>query len=245
MFRSISILLAAAFALPLLVSSPASADTASVHDNHLEYMGKNYFRVGADVVTLGAYGEKKSPLLKGNYLEVQSTLPPAKIAKKVTNAAVVAIDFTSTKKAEIEANLSGIKVVNAGTTVTYEALKTAKLKLVHVVITAVDIRDAANSTAGALANLKSYGKDARISQEIFVVMEAELADSFTASNTFEVTGTTTTGITITGKHTVSGGADSKVVLSKGTTFAYLLVKLQWNSAKTAIEKATDDVWGPS
>lgn len=244
MFRSLSFVLPFAVALTGLVSS-AAAETASVHDNHLEYNGQSFFRVGSDRVTLGAYGEKKSPVLKGNYLEVQSALPADKLAGKVKNVTTVAIDFSKSTKTEIEANLNGIKVVNVGTAVTYEGLKTAKLKLVHLWITPVDITDATNATSTALSRMKSYGNDGRLANDILVVMEAELADSFTTSSSFEVSVSATTGITVTGKHAATSTTDTKVTLSAGTTFAYLLAKPKWNAAKTKIEKCTDDSWGPT
>jgi hypothetical protein len=216
-----------------------------VKDNHLKFLGINYFRTGADRVTLGAYGEKKSPILQGNYLEVQDTLPVPKLDGKIKSAAIVTIDWSKSTEADIMANIGALKVVNTGVKITYSGLKSGSLKLVHLIILANEIRNAANHSPKAIDNLASYGSDARIAHEIFVVMNAELASSFTTGVSFDVKASVGGGITVTSKGSASNSRSTIVTLSQGTTFAYLLVKLDWAKKKASIEKCTDDQWGPS
>ena len=64
-----------------------------VKSNHLTFGGKQYFRGGAEDVLLGSFGEKKTPLTKQNYLEVQGTIPASKL--KVRSATECTIDFTN------------------------------------------------------------------------------------------------------------------------------------------------------
>src|SRR5262247_694348 len=64
-----------------------------VKSNHLTYGGKQYFRGGSEDVLLGAYGEKKTPITKQNYLEVQGTIPTSKL--KVRSATECTIDFAN------------------------------------------------------------------------------------------------------------------------------------------------------
>ena len=68
----------------------ASSDYAVVEANHLKYNGKNYFRVGSEDTYFAAYGEKKSPVFQGNYLEVQDGLPAPKL--KIREAVEVKMD---------------------------------------------------------------------------------------------------------------------------------------------------------
>ena len=82
--------------------------------------------------------------------------------------------------------------------------------------------------------------------EVFVVMEASLAESLAASGSLTLSGSAgIEGLKISGTQTVAAGKTrtTTVTMSKGTTFAYLLLKIDWNHAglkKTDIEKLTDD-----
>ena len=229
------------------------AADARVKNNHLHFQGKNYFRVGAATVTQGAYGEKKSPIFQGNYLEVQATLPAPKLDGKVKQAAIVDIDWD--KSSSVGADLQGSvpSVVNTGAKVKVSDLKSGKLKLVYLYILPNDIKTATNNSPKALDNLRSYGADARIAHEIFVVMEAETARQITTSGSLSVGLAPGGGLLLTGGllpvqgKLVGGGATTsrvQVTLSPGTTYAYLLVKLKWTAGKKSIEKCTDDQWGP-
>lgn len=229
-----------AVAFTTLVASQAHAGPVEVHDTFLKYGTKNYFIAGADTVQLGAYGEKKSPVGKANYLEVQDQLPGGKLDGKIKSVSIVTIDFANEFKAATESAISGLKVVEVGSSVSYEKLKSGHLKLVHLVILAGDVKNAVNGSPAALRNLESYGSDARIAHEIFVVLEATTADKLVAGTDFNVTGTVE-GIKISASGEASTSRPTTVTLSPGTTFAYLLVKLDWNKGKTKLDKCTDDM----
>src|SRR5688500_6687490 len=79
----------------IVVSAPAAlGQGAVVKDNYIRYNGIRYFKAGSESVTLGSYGEKKDPVTKANYLEVQSHIPYDKL--KVKTAVIVDIDFKQT-----------------------------------------------------------------------------------------------------------------------------------------------------
>jgi hypothetical protein len=61
-----------------------------IKPNHFTYNGIAYFRGNADTVRLGAYGEKRTPLTKANYLEVKGMVPAPKL--DAIAATVVDID---------------------------------------------------------------------------------------------------------------------------------------------------------
>src|SRR5215813_1804283 len=76
----------------------------SVKDNHFHFNGKNYFRVGSESVEIMSYGEKKSPLTKGNYLDVYSRIPIGK--SKIKRVVVINDTFSQTTEKELFANIN-------------------------------------------------------------------------------------------------------------------------------------------
>ncbi len=219
---------------------------AIVKDNHLHFLGKNYFRGGAEGVQLWSYGEKHSPLTQTNYLEVQGRLQVQK--PKIRKAAVVTIDFDRTTEKNLLANINVSLVFKGGSKSAYEDLKTGKLKLVKFEVANEEIISAANASPEALERLIDYGNDARIVDEIFVVMEARLANSFASSNSFDIS-LSVGAIKITAEFGAGANGNASITLSKGMTFAYGMLKLDWDANqkknKTRITKVTDDQWGPN
>src|SRR5262249_9740648 len=137
--------------------------------------GINYFRGGAESVSIGTYGEKKTPLLHQNFLAAQSDIPAAKlVARPVT---IATIDFNKSKEADLKAGATVLRVGGPGSGGGSD-LKSGKLKLVKLEVRLDDILNAVNSTPSVLSDLRSDGLDARVAHQIFVVMEATLADAF-------------------------------------------------------------------
>jgi hypothetical protein len=104
-----------------------------------------------------------------------------------------------------------------------------------------------NADRPARNQMADEGNDARIVSEIWMVVEAELAEHF------KTYGSTSAGVEIKAikgdaQLTVSGGkqGSQSIVLSKGTTFAYRLHKVNdWNKGKTRVEGVEDDYKGMS
>jgi hypothetical protein len=224
-----------------------------VQSNHLTYGGKQYFRGGAEDVLLGSYGEIKRPVTKQNYLEVQGTIPAAKL--KVRGVTECTIDFANSDKFSVshsgvaEGVINGVPVkASISGTAGVDFGSQGHLRLVKLIVENEDMETAVESLPGTLDKLRSYGNDARICHEVFVVMEASLAEALTASGSLTLSGSAgIEGLKISGSQTVSGGKTRTtiVTLSKETTFAYLLLKIDWNHSgfnKTTIKKLTDDQW---
>jgi hypothetical protein len=224
-----------------------------VKSHHLTYGGKQYFCGGAEDVLLGSYGEKKTPFTKQNYLEVQGTIPASKL--KVRSATECTIDFANSDKISVshsgvaEGAIDGVPVkASVSGTASVDFGSKGHLRLVKLIVENEDMEKAVEDSPSTLDKLRSYGNDARICHEVFVVMEASLADSLTASGSLTLSGSTgIEGIKISGTQTVSGGKTrtTTVTMSKGTTFAYLLLKIDWNHSglkKTTVKKLTDDQW---
>ncbi len=210
---------------------------AIVRSNHLKYAGISYFRGNAPSVGLGDYGEKKSPVLSQNHLAVQSSLPASKI--DVSRSYTVELDFSRSRRADVELNL---KVANGGAGVGggFEGLKRASLKLLKLEVRLGDLKRAVNRSRDTLEALRSYGKDARVVHQIFVVMSASEADVVSGSGGLTLS---QYGATLTAK---AGGRRSLTVkFEPGTTYAYLLSKPEWDAGRRTVVKFDPDQWGPS
>ncbi len=228
--------------------------SAIVKTNHIRFDGKDYFRGGAEDVQLGSYGEKKTPVFKANYLEVQARLPADKL--RIRQAVDATIDvsksdnFSVGLKAQAAGTIDGVPVeVSLDDKATMQRIREGHLRLVKLVMDNEDVRAAINSTPEALDRLRGYGPDARIVHQVFVVMDARLFQSLTASGSVTVSGSAEIdGIKISSTQSVSGGMahSTTVTLSRGSIFAYGLVAIDWNKSggkKTDIKKLSDDQWG--
>jgi hypothetical protein len=209
---------------------------AVVHDSYLVCNGIHYFRGRAETVHIGAYGEKKTPILSADYLAVQHDLPVEEM--RVHSATIVDLDFTKSLEADVTTNL---KVADTGAigAAAYRDLKAGKLKLVRLEMQLGALL-AVNGLPTVLAKLKSYGDDARVCHEVFVVVSAALAQTITAGGEleFERAGTTFT-------MSVRNTRNSTVTFSAGTTFGYRLAGPGWERGKERIEKFIDDLHGAS
>lgn len=217
-----------------------------VNENHLTFGGVGYFRGNAEEVEIGSVGEKRTPLTKQNYLEVKDRIPVPKI--DVATATVVDIDFTKTSKSAfntaVSAIVKGVPVKFSGDA-TFDKMKSGELKLVKFSVSNNDMKEAANNSPQRLQDLIEWGDDARIAHQVFIVMEASLANQFNNNITVDLSGEVK-GLEakVGGSGSASGG--TAVQISKGTCFAYLLVKIDWDAKqkknKTKIVDLDDDQW---
>ena len=218
-----------------------------VAESHLTYGGLAYFRGNAEQVEVGSIGEKRTPLTKQNYLEVKDRIPVDKI--HVAQATVVDIDFTKTSKAAFNTNVSavieGVPVKVTGDAA-FEKMRSGTLKLVKFAVPGNQMKEAANSVPARIRDLADWGNDARIAHQVFIVMDAQLATKFNNN------ANATLSVGIKGLQAQVGGGGSSsgsttVQISKGSCFAYLLLKIQWNAAakkdRTRIVDLNDDQWG--
>jgi len=216
-----------------------------VKENHLTFGGVSYFRAHAEEVEIGSIGEKRTPLFKQNYLEIKDRLiiPEGNIV----SATETEIDFTHTSKKAFKlkssAIVEGAPVKLSGDAV-FDRLRSGDLKLVKFSIINNDLKEIANNSANELESLKHWGKRARLAHQVFIVIEADLANEFSrninvglSAGVNGLEASLDTGFGASGTTTVS--------LSKGTCFAYLILKIEWNKNKGKIIDLDDDQWGLS
>ncbi|MEM7126607.1 MAG: hypothetical protein AAF702_09795 [Chloroflexota bacterium] len=217
-----------------------------VAENHLTYGGVAYFRANAEEIRIGSIGEKRTPITKQNYLEVKDQIPAPKIDK--VRSTIVEINQKSISKSALEAGIfaiiQGIPVRLNGSNAR-KKLESYELKLVKFSVPINQMITAVNNSPKRLNKLVDYGKDARIVHQVFVVLEAEIAQKFHNETDVKLA---IGAHGLEGQVTGSGSTSrtTKVRLEPGTCFAYLLAKIDWNANlkknKTKVVDLDDDQW---
>ncbi len=229
-------------------NQPKGADIMSetkVTQHWFLYNGVKYFRDAAENVEIAAYGEKTDPLGPKASLNVHHQVAREHLKGRVRDVTVASIDWSSQSRGEVEisAALKYFTASGSGTaSFSYEKAKSARLKLAKFVIDEGDLRAMLNNDAtGARRFLAQEGNDGRIASSVWVVLEGELAESFSAAA--KSTGSITASLTkaaelqITASHSGSQQSSSTVVLRRGVVFAYAMHKVKkWNKDKTRIEE---------
>lgn len=223
---------------------------APVTKHYFEHNGRKYFRGNAENVEIGSYGEKKDPIGPDAYLAVQNKVKHEHLAGRVKGLGAVSVAWDQAKKADVEANgsvqvfglLGGERAV-AGS---FADLSKGKCKVVGFAIDEGPLRVMLNTDAdGARNYLADEGGDGRIASEIWVVMEAELSESFGASASYTVSANVA-GVGLNVNASANGKGSKTITLSKGSTFAYMLHKVKdWDKGKDKIENLEEDYKGMS
>jgi hypothetical protein len=220
----------------------------NITSSSFKYGTISYFRGKAENVEMCSYGEKKTPFGGAPYLSVQNKVKSEYLNGRVKFATRCEIDWSTQSQAAVDANdISyfgvGVKGAFSGS---YSKAKSASLDLVKFAIDEGPLKTMLNSDASGARNfLRDEGSDGRIVAEIWVVMEAKLAQHFQTSGSISVSGTVNG---VSADITASGGTEGTqtITISKGSTFAYLLFKVKdWNSGKTQILDLEDDTAGPT
>ena len=217
----------------------------AVKSNHMTYNGMRYFTANAQTVSIGAYGEKATPIFGQNKLEVKGHFPAPGLKGRIRTAPPIELDTSNSTKADFTSAFSAVFHAigfNASVGVIYDNLVNSHLKLVELWVEENGMKDWINGAAKHRTNLANDGSDGRVAHRIFVVMEASYAESFTAGTNFEVTADAAGifSINATGSLVVSG--KSKLTLGPGTVWSYLLLKMDWNSDRTWVNDTDVDEW---
>jgi hypothetical protein len=218
----------------------------NVTSSSFKYGTISYFRAKAENVEMGSYGEKKTPFGSAAYLSVQNKVKSEYLDGRVRFATRCEIDWSKQSQVAVEANDISYFALNlkGALSGSYSKAKSASLDLVKFVIDEGPLKTMLNTDASGARNyLRDEGGDGRIVAEIWVVMEAKLAEHFQTSGSISVSGTVNG---VSADITASGGSQGTqtITIAKGTTFAYLLFKVKsWNSDKTRVEDLEDDTVG--
>lgn len=216
-----------------------------ITDNYFKFGTLKYFRGNAHLVEIGTYGEKKDPIGAKAYLDPQNKVKREHLVNRVSKGQPVGVNWSQTTEADLEVN-GPIKVfglnVNVAATYDYKMVSSANLKLYNLSIAEGPLKTMLNEDAdGARKYLAKEGNDGRIVSEVWVVMEAELAEHFDTSGSIAVSAKAV-DLNVTAKGGKHG--TQTITLSAGTTFAYKLHKVKdWNKDKTKIKDMEADYKG--
>lgn len=208
----------------------------NITEHCFEFGAMKYFRGNAHLVEIGTYGEKKDPIGAKAYLDTEGTVKREYLAPRVDKGRPVGVAWEQTTKAELEVNglvpVFGLNISVAGT-YDHGEVKAADLKLFNLSIAETPLKQMLNNDA---VNVRKFfaaqGNSARIVSEVWVVMEAELAEHFNTSGAIMV-GVKGVDMNVTAKGGKHG--TQTITLSKGSVFAYKLHKVKdWNKDKTQI-----------
>jgi hypothetical protein len=216
------------------------AGDAKVTHASLKFSGVNYFRGNAPSLRLGSIGAKKEPLTQQNYLYEVGQLEVPRL--KVEQATTAKIDYTGGNAFSGSADLMVPGVGRLSPSVATQMLRRDELVLVLLEVLPSDIIAALHASPAKLAMLKQCGKAGRIVHKLFSVIEARTAKQVTTTTGLELMLTHGTMVLQgQGQHTSS--SDLKLELSKGTTFAYLLLEPKWGERGKRIVGSNDDQHG--
>ncbi len=226
------------------------ASETKVTKHYLEIGSVKYFRGKSENVQICSFGQKKKNLLGAKaYLAVEANVKRQHLVGKIKSVPPVKINWTKMSQADVEVNgqvryfvLNAKKALSAS----YEQIKKGNLELMKFYINEGSLKKMLNEDAhGARKYLDSEGMDGRIVSEIWVAMKAELAEHFKTSGS----NITSASLSVAKGEaelaiTASGGTQQSqtIVLSPGTTFAYLMHKVKkWDKDK--IKDMEDDQKG--
>lgn len=216
-----------------------------VKDNHVSFMGTDYFTGNAQQVRVGTWGEKKTPVFGMNKIEPGGHLLASKLKGRLQMKGPFTFDSASVSKTEFDKAVSAtFKVIGIeiGHSALYEELKRQHLKFVNVFVEREPMRHALNESPNALDTLARYGNDARVVHSTLVVMEASLATSVAGAANFDVSADAAGILSVK----ASGGTTVKgrdtLTLPPRTAFGYVLLKLDWNKKKDHVDGVDVDEW---
>jgi hypothetical protein len=221
-----------------------------ITDSYFEYGNQKYFRGNAHLLQLGSYGEKKDPVGSKSYVDPQGKVKGKYLDnKRVDKGPAVSLNWSQVSKSSFEIN-GALKYFGKDGELkidgSYQKAKSANLKLINFCIVERQLKSMLNTDAdGTRKFMAAQGNDARIVSEVWIAMEAELAEKFinSTSGSLSLTGNDS-GL----KVSVSGGksGSASITISPGTTFAYKLHKVKkWQNNKTKISDMEADYHGMS
>lgn len=210
---------------------------AKLNDRKFRFKGADYFTAKAENMELGIYGKKRASLVNPSYVHAERRL-------KLQNASVervepIKIDLEASDKVKAEIN-SKLKAVDGNVDFNLDKISTAELIVIKLHILSGPLMDEFNKNTTALGHLKNM-RNARIVNQVFVVVTAETARKMTASVELTAKSIAGNAVEVSGKY--DGNHTSKIKLSKGTVLAYGILKPLWNKKKTKLVSMRVDQHG--
>jgi hypothetical protein len=225
--------------------------SVKISDSKFVYSGKSYFRGGCEDINLVSYGEKKTPVGKPNYLYVAGEVAASNLAKvDVGVSGPYTIEWEKFSDTDVNVGIKYLTLAGGQVGFSRQAAKAAHLVLMKITLSSNALKKLLNSHAATARNhLKEEGNDARIVSDVWVVMEAALAEKVTSGVDVSVSAPVgTSGFTLNVETGASSTVSSKVQIPEKTCFAYMMAKVKkWDKVdgKWMVEELEDDMQGLS
>ena len=217
---------------------------AVIKENHMKYGGKRYFKANGNMISIGTYGSKKTPISQANYLEAHNEIPTPKLNGRLTKPKIVEIDTVKTNKVNFLAHIDNFTgIFGLSGNVAWNKISAGHYKFVHVGIQMGDLKEAYNQSPKSRNDFADVSGKERAVCEVFIVLEAEEAVKVVNSANFGLEGGSD-ALKLTASGGASGSTTTKISMSTGTVYAYMLAKPDWKNGKSEIKSFTDDQHGP-
>lgn len=198
----------------------------TIHDNNLQFNGQRYFRVGSQSFRIGVIGEKRTPLGKGNYLDVSDGLKDGSV--KVRKTGPIQVDVQRSSKAGFLANFKALKLFDIGSAeAAWERMVSRELVLCYVEADERALVRAINDRPRLLDSLRRWGRDARIGNAAFFALKAVTAKSFVASESAEAE-FTAHGLTVRPEVQAQQSGQTSIELPPEAVVAYAMGIPEWS-----------------
>jgi len=164
---------------------------------------------------------------------------------QIDHATVVDIDFSRSSEAKLKARLKKKGLGEGDVEGQLSKFKSGSLKLMKLSVAAGDLVDVLNANQDVFDKLNDYRPLERVCHEIFVVIEATLAEKIEASGSLSASGSKG-DISLDGSVSGGGSSSNNLTISAGTTLAYGMLKLRWDKRPknaTTITDAKPDQYG--
>ena len=217
--------------------------SAVIKENHMKYGGKRYFKPGGNMITIRTFGSKRTPTGQANYLEAHNEIPAPKLNGRLTNPTIVEIDTVKTSKGNFLANISNFMgIFGLSGNAAWSKVSAGQYKFLHVGIQMGDLKEAYNQSPKSRNEFADISGKERAVCEVFIVLETSEAVKVANSANFglEVSGGV---LNLTASGGASGSRTTKVSISPGTVYAYMLAKPDWKNSKSEIKSFSDDQHG--
>ena len=210
----------------------------------VEINGMKYFRGNAHLVNLGTVGKKYDPIGAKAYLDPERNINRDKIEAYIKDQNyAVDINFSKYTQGDLEVNgkvkVYGVKL-SGSSSYSYSKLKTAKLSLLNFHLNEAQLKRLINNNSSVFNFLKNEGNDARIVSEIWIVVEAEIAEAVDLSRTINVGAKFNKNNKLDVQFNLKSGKNHTISISTGSVFAYKMHKVKdYDKRRKKATKVTD------
>ena len=222
--------------------------STKITTHFFEWGGQKYFRGNAHLVEPGTYGRKKDPVGAKSYIEPAGKIKPLHLDGRLKFNTRTKVDWASVSASELQADaeLNYLSLGKSGAlSFDHAKAKSARLELVNLSIDENPMIRMLNEADIARDWLAREGGDGRVVSEYWIVVDAELGETFATSAGLSI-GVKAFG-SVAGLTLAAGSQGTQtLMLSPGTTFAFKMHKVSdWSKGKDSVLRVEADYKGMS